>query len=507
MKRLLVLWDPENPVTPVGPVLSALRATTEVSEVTFRDVAHRTLPNGAFEIGTLADPLKIDGLLWIEGGPLPSDLDRLDCPKACWLPNIHQEPTLLEDLGALFDRCLVSTLDSSADERARWLPLAASGGRPPTPPEGVSILLDDPKPPHHMMVERALQKALGEMAPPARPIVFCLGQKGRAHPMLLDCLRSGAAVVVDPESDLRGMAHIGEHLEVFPSLEELGRFTRGLAADVPRLERLSTRGPEIVEHLHSPELRAAQLRDAMWPRETVLGGAHFTPKVSILVTCFRYLKRFRFCLESLAGQDMPPGSIEVVVADPESPDGLADHLVEYAKRNPHLRVVRLSLDPRYHRNRGVGINRAFDASKGEVILSIDGDLIFPPGLVRVLVDQVLSAPGHVYGVQRRFIPKEVTEQILSGGLDPFSKFEELSRSEGDGEQQPFVGVLGYCQTVHRKAFARARYPEEFDKVNQSDIVFVERLAARAGVSPQFLEDQEVLHLWHPRNWNGTNDFL
>jgi len=262
-----------------------------------------------------------------------------------------------------------------------------------------------------------------------------------------------------------------------------------------------------VEHLHRPDLRAAQIREALWPSYRVLGGAHHRPRISILVTCFRYLRRFRVCLESLARQRLTPGSLEIVVADPGSPDGLLDHLREFASAHPELKIVHLPLDPRYHRNRGVGINRAFDASTGQVVVGIDGDLVFPPSLLGDLERQVLQDPTRVYGVSRSFIPKEDTERILSGDLDPFAEFERLSRSKGDGEEKAYVGVLGYCQAVHRRAFALARYPEELDMVNQSDIAFVERLRREAGTTPLFLESRTVLHLWHPRNWQGTTENL
>lgn len=507
MKRLLVLWDPHNPLTPVGPVLSALQEHAEASECTFQDVSHRTLPNRAFKIAPHVDRLKIDALLWIEGGPLPEDLAAVRCPKVCWLPSAHLEPTLLEEVGSAFDLSLTSNLDLCAEEKARWLPLSALPGGQTTPPQGISILMDDPKPPLHAALDQQLRPIVATLPRPSRPIVFCPGQEGQVNPLLFECMRSGAVVVVDPGSDLRGLAHVGEHLEVYPALGEMGSFARDLANDGSRLERLSARGPEIVEHLHTPRIRARQLADALWPRETRWGGQPVKPQVSILVMCYRYLRRFRFCLESLARQEMPPGSIEVVVADPESPDGLAQHLAEFSIRHPHVRVVRLPLDPRYHRNRGIGINRAFDASLGEVIVSIDGDLVFPPHLLNLLVEQVRRAPEHVYGIRRSFLSKDVTEQILEGRIDPFARFGELSLSEGDGEEMPFVGVLGYCQAVHRKAFARTRYPEEFDRVNQSDIVFIERLVTRADVHPEFLKDHTALHLWHPRNWKGTNEFL
>src|ERR1051326_1866265 len=179
MKRLLVLWDPGNPLTPIGPVMAALRRHAEIVELTFGEVSHRTLPNRAFEILPHIERTRIDGLLWVEGGPLPSDLDRVRCPKACWLPSPTFEPTLVEDLGPLFDRWLVPTLTLVADERARWLPLAASSALPPEPPQGISVLLDDPKPAAHAIVERKLEAALDGLSSPSHPIVFC--QIARAY--------------------------------------------------------------------------------------------------------------------------------------------------------------------------------------------------------------------------------------------------------------------------------------------------------------------------------------
>jgi glycosyltransferase involved in cell wall biosynthesis len=232
-----------------------------------------------------------------------------------------------------------------------------------------------------------------------------------------------------------------------------------------------------------------------------------TPIVSVLVTCFKYLKRLKVCLESLARQDLPEYGLEVVIADPESPDGLAAWLNEFAELHPRLKVTHVPLHSRYHRNRGFAINRAYDASGGRIIVSIDGDIVFPPHLMRLLAEQLSARPNTVFGVRRAFLPKDVTEAIIEGRLDPSTEFQALSESPGDGEEYPFVGVLGYCQAVTREAFARARYPEEFDRVNQSDIVFVERLETHAGVRPLLLADQVVLHLWHPRNWMGTSDFL
>ena len=508
MRRLLVLWDPENPLVATGPVIQALRQRAEVMTITFQETSHRTSPNGGFKLAPILEREKIDAILWVEGGPLPGDLEDIACLKACWLLNTHHEPTLAEDIGSGFDRRLVAALGGTADGNSRWLPLAADVVPALRFPSGVSIIAADPKSPMHSEVEQTLREAVKGLSIPERSLVFCLGQGGQVHSAFFECLNSGAAVVAEPEADLRGLAHAGEHVEVFPSLKELPSFTRDLLKDDSRLARLAERGPAIVSHLHTAELRAAELEDCMWPRARVLGGGMGdTPEVSILVVCHRYLRRFKYCLESLARQDLSSGRVEIVVADPASPDGLADHLVRFATLHPHLRVVHLPVDSRYSRNRGVAIDRAFEASLGEVVIAIDGDIVFPPHLIGTLRNRVLSEPRGVYGVRRVFVSREDTERILSGALDPHGEFGQLAQSPGDGEQYAFEGVLGYCQAVHRRAFAKARYPQEFDRVNQSDIVFVERLAKHADVRPRFLQEELVLHLWHPRNWEGTNEWL
>lgn len=489
MKRLGILWDPENPQVPVAPVVAALRKRAVVVDLSFDRLGHRTLPNAAYELGRM----ELDGLLWIEGGPLPRDLAEMSCVKAGWIVNPQLEPTLLAETAGFFDVRFCALQEACADERARWLPLSLSEEAPLDLPPGISLLVGDPKPAAHLAVERRLRRELAGVAP-ARPVVVALGEGGRTHPLFFDCLRAGAAVVSDA-ADLRGVVHVGEHAEVMTD------GIRQLAADPARLETLSRRGPEIVRHLHEPELRAAQVLDALWPRARVWGTSR--PRVSVLVTCHRYLRRLKVCLESLARQTIP---VEVVVADPESPDGLADYLPEFAARYGHLRVVHLPLDVRYHRNRGVGINRAFDVSSGQVIVSIDGDIVFAPRTLELLEREILRAPDQVLGIRRVFVDHTETERVLSGQVDPFADFERLAESMGDGQENALVGVLGYCQAVHRKAFARARYPEEFDQVNQSDIVFVERLGAR-GIKPRFLETERALHLWHPRNWKGTTELL
>jgi len=507
MKKLLVLWDPETPTVLVGPVVHALRERVELGEITFQQVSHRTSPNRKFEIRPIVDQANIDGILWIEGGPLPADIEKCPGEKACWLVNAYHEPTIINELAPLFNRRLVATIEHSADEACRWLPLASGNAQPPQPPQGFILVVDDPKPSSHAEVQRALDGVVQQLPIPEKPVVMCLGTGNCPNTGMFDWMRSGSVVVVNPECDLRGLANAGDHLLDFPQVTNLSTFLQDLFDNREVLLKVAERAPAIVEHLHTPEIRAEQIVDAIWPRHRILGDDGHHATVSVLVTCYKYLRRFRFCLESLARQNLPPGTLEIVVVDPESPDGLAEYLETFAAKNTNLSVVHLPINPRYHRNRGICINRAFDASTGKIIISIDSDIIFPPHLIRALVDLSEENPQAVLGIRRVFLDKEITADILENKLDPFRDFDQLAQSPGDGEQHAFSGVLGYCQVTQRRAFAIARYPEEFDMVNQSDIIFNERLEKYAQVLPRYIGDLSVLHLWHPRNWEGTEDYL
>jgi len=245
----------------------------------------------------------------------------------------------------------------------------------------------------------------------------------------------------------------------------------------------------------------------MEPSFEIIGGTTIRPSVSILTSCYKYKQRLTVYLDSIARQGKGNEAIEIVIADPESPDGLAEYLRGFAKQFPFVRVIRAACSNQFRHNRGACINRAFEASSAEIILSTDGDIVFQDGMIHALVDAVRKYPNHVFGIRRHFLDKDVTNMILNGSLNPHSEFEKLLCLPSDAEPNGKEGVLGYCQTLTRSAFRKAGYPAEFNMINQSDIVFLERLQKHASVTPVLLDELTVLHLWHPRNWLGTEELL
>ena len=69
-------------------------------------------------------------------------------------------------------------------------------------------------------------------------------------------------------------------------------------------------------------------------------------RLSIIVTCYRYVQRLRIVLRNWCAQRLPSGAWEILVVNPQSPDGTAEHVATVARSYPHVRVRKLlSLQP------------------------------------------------------------------------------------------------------------------------------------------------------------------
>lgn len=231
--------------------------------------------------------------------------------------------------------------------------------------------------------------------------------------------------------------------------------------------------------------------------------------VSILVCCRNYLRRFRIFAQSIMRQDWPLPRIEVIVANPDSPDGLREYL-HHLKRECLEKFgcgvfIEQPVNVGHGRNRGYMIQRAFERSHGRVVFGMDCDLVLPVTFVREVFIQTVLNPDRVVGVYRNFLSPRTTERILSGEIDAAGEFQQLTH-EDESEENGYRGVLGYCQSVDRSVWQMLGYPEEYDEIAKSDVAFVER-TKWLGMRPLFLEKVRVLHLHHPRNWSGTEDKL
>jgi len=92
------------------------------------------------------------------------------------------------------------------------------------------------------------------------------------------------------------------------------------------------------------------------------------PKVSVIIPCYNEQSTIRLLLEALHVQTFPRAQMEVILADGMSTDGTRDEIAAFQKDFPDLevRVVDNTL-----RNIPSGVNRAIEASRGEIIVRSD----------------------------------------------------------------------------------------------------------------------------------------
>lgn len=239
---------------------------------------------------------------------------------------------------------------------------------------------------------------------------------------------------------------------------------------------------------------------------TLSGGEKSKIEFSVLTCCYKYLQRFRIFLDSLARQEYPRARMEICIALPGNPDGALEYLELFQSAHPGLAVRVKTADEELRRNRGALINAAFSVSRGKTVMVADGDIVLPSNFVAAQLQAMDE--NTVSGCWRTALSSEITAQIVTGNLDAVANHAALSTQWDESQRADLrQGVLGYCQVLSRRAFQEITYPEEFNCINQSDIVFVERLQAKLGIRPRLLEKLFVLHLHHQRNWNGTEVFL
>ncbi len=93
------------------------------------------------------------------------------------------------------------------------------------------------------------------------------------------------------------------------------------------------------------------------------------PKVSIIVPCYNEQSTIRLLLEALGEQTYPRAEMEVIVADGLSTDGTRHAIAAFQRDVPDLRV---RVVENSKRSIPSALNRAIEASGGEIIVRMDG---------------------------------------------------------------------------------------------------------------------------------------
>jgi len=226
-------------------------------------------------------------------------------------------------------------------------------------------------------------------------------------------------------------------------------------------------------------------------------------RLSVIMTCFRFVQRLRLALRNWCHQDLPSSAFEVLIVNPESPDGTHELLAAVARGFPHIRVREIAVGADLHTNKGAMINRAFEASRGEWIWLTDADCLFATGSAARVLQQVRGQEQHLfYGQRRRLFPAQ-TDALLAGRADGLHDFAQLANEPNLRREN---GPWGFTQIVHRPVFEQIRYSEGVNHYARTDDVFVDD-CRKHQISPKQVEGLFCLHIEHPFAWYGTKYFL
>ena len=142
------------------------------------------------------------------------------------------------------------------------------------------------------------------------------------------------------------------------------------------------------------------------------------PELSVVVPLYNEAESLQPLVEQLLAALRPLGrSFELVLVDDGSSDGTAAQLRELAARTPELVAVLL------RRNYGQtpAMSAGFDASRGQVIVTLDGDLQNDPADIPLLLEQLEQGYDLVSGwrhqrqdpAMSRKLPSRVANRLIA----------------------------------------------------------------------------------------------
>jgi hypothetical protein len=210
-------------------------------------------------------------------------------------------------------------------------------------------------------------------------------------------------------------------------------------------------------------------------------------------------------LRTWCEQDLPAGSLEIVVVNPESPDGTAEHLAAVTNAWQHVRVRELRIPADLAFNKGAMINRALEICQGEWVWIADADCLFAPSTAREALRLAERDPRHLYYLRRQHLSPAQTNALLGGRLDPVHDFDRLVAATPMPPAQDRA-PWGYSQLVPRAALEAVHYREDVNHFAHTDEAFAAD-CRRLGYAPSEMEGLLCLHLDHPFSWYGTTGFL
>lgn len=215
--------------------------------------------------------------------------------------------------------------------------------------------------------------------------------------------------------------------------------------------------------------------------------AHRIPLVSVVIGFKDWgLERLELSVrsihDSLEGIDH-----EVVISDYGSEDSAA--IADAAQRVDAVHEI-VETNGEWSRSRA--LNAGVRASRGEIILATDADMLFTPRALRRVVEQLDRHPQEVVILQCRDLPVGYSHEVVAREGFDWRRFTAI------GQIRPRWGMGGLVG-VRRELWGRLRgWDERMHTYGGEDVDFGKR-AQKIGARIDWLDEPGVgmFHIWHP----------
>jgi chlorobactene glucosyltransferase len=178
------------------------------------------------------------------------------------------------------------------------------------------------------------------------------------------------------------------------------------------------------------------------------------PRVSVLVPARNEAANIAACVESLARQDYPPDSLEILVLDDRSTDNTAALVAHLAREYPRVRLLHGADLPPGWGGKAHACQQLVDAARGDWFLFVDADTIHAPDMLRHALGATLAHRADAATA----LPRERAESFGERLLVPHLFFyllalQPLPLLESPGFA-PFIFANGQFFLIHRKLYRR-----------------------------------------------------
>lgn len=178
---------------------------------------------------------------------------------------------------------------------------------------------------------------------------------------------------------------------------------------------------------------------------------------------------------------------EVIISDFGSED--TSSIADSAHRIDARHVI-VETDGEWSRSRA--LNAGVRASRGEIVLATDADMLFTPRSLSRTVEQIQKHPQEIVILQCRDLPVGYSHEVVRREGFDWDRFASI------GQIRPRWGMGGLV-AVRREIWERLRgWDERMHTYGGEDVDFGRRAQA-AGARIDWLDEPDVgmYHIWHP----------